>query len=362
MPTPDMNLAPESVKAYTMDLERISETLAGKFPGKLWTIDSHTAGEPTRLIVGGVEPLPGETLKDKRLYLMENLDHIRLLLTNEPRGHRDMLAALVTEPASGDADFGLIYMDARRYPFLCGHATIGAVTTLIETGVLSSCEPCTQVTVDTPSGPMSAKAYLSGGKVQSVAIQTVPSFVYGQDEVLDVPGLGTLSVDTVCVGGFFVMVAADQVGMELVKENSHKLIELGMTIIDKANEQLLVSHPTRPEVASIDVVEFYDPSGDPAGLGKNFVVYGESHMDRSPCGTGTAAKLTLLHKKGLIGVNEQFRNQSCLGSTFIGQIVAETSVGDWPAVVVEIRGSAHITGIHQFIIDPSDPFPQGFLP
>lgn len=349
-------------KIAPLNMERITEVLAGKFRSGLWTIDSHTAGEPTRLIVGGVEPLAGETMTDKRLYLMENLDHIRLLLTNEPRGHRDMLAALVCDPVTADAHFGLIYMDARRYPFLCGHATIGAVTTLIEAGLLSAREPCTEVIVDTPSGPMSTEAHVSAGRVQSVAIQTVPSFVYGLDEDLDVPGFGTVSVDTVCVGGFFVMVAADQLGITLDKENSHKLIELGMTIIEKANEQLSVRHPTRPEVGSIDVVEFYDPSGDREGLGRNFVVYGESHMDRSPCGTGTAAKLTLLHRKRQIGIHAPFRNQSCLGSTFVGRIAAETSVGELPAVVVEIRGSAHITGIHQFIIDPDDPFQQGFLP
>lgn len=344
-----------------MDFDRISENLAGKFSTKLCTIDSHTAGEPTRLIIGGFGPVPGNTMKDKRLYLMENFDSIRLQLTNEPRGHRDMLAALVTEPASADADFGLIYMDTRRYPFLCGHATIGAVTTLIEAGVVEAQEPITTVTVDTPSGPMKTKAHISGGRVESVSIQMVPSFVYRMGELLNIPDLGTITVDTVCVGGFFVMVSANQAGMEIVGKNSRDTIDLGMTIIELANQQLSVRHPARPEVTTVDVVEFYDSSNDHKGFGKNFVVYGEGHLDRSPCGTGTAAKLTLLHRQGRIGVNHPFQNRSGLGSTFVGRIVEETKVGELPAVVVEIRGSAHITGIHQFIVDPRDPFPQGFL-
>ena len=344
-----------------MDFNRIAENLAEKFPKKLYTIDSHTAGEPTRLIIGGLGPLPGKTMRDKRLYLMENFDNVRLQLTNEPRGHRDMLAALVTEPASADADFGLIYMDTRRYPFLCGHATIGAVTTLIEAGVVEAQEPFTTVTVDTPSGLMETKAHISGGRVESVSIRMVPSFVYRTGELLDVPDVGTITVDTVCVGGFFVMVSVNQPGMEIVGKNSRETIDLGMTLIDLANQQLSVRHPVRPEVTTVDVVEFYDSSNDHKGIGTNFVVYGEGHLDRSPCGTGTAAKLTLLHRQSRIGVNQPFQNRSCLGSAFVGRIVEETRVGDLPAVVVEIRGSAHITGIHQFIVDPQDPFPQGFL-
>lgn len=342
-----------------MDLSRIVKGVHRRYPTRILTLDSHTAGEPTRLIVGGVEPLPGNTMEAKRRYFADNLDSIRLLVTREPRGHRDMLAALVTDPVSLGAHFGLIYMDARRYPYLCGHATIGAVATLIEADVIDVGEPETVVIVDTPSGPMKTRARVSGGRVESVAIQTVPSFVYGRNEALEVPGLGTITVDTVCVGGFFVMVSADRIGLELTAENGARLIDLGMRIIELANEQLVVRHPVRPEVSTVDVVEFYTPHDHHQG--RSTVIYGESHMDRSPCGTGTAAKMTLLHDRGELNIGEPYFNSGALGTTFEGRLVEETRVGDTRAVVAEIRGSAHITGMNEFVLDPRDPFPEGFL-
>ncbi len=337
----------------------ITQQLLERFPDRLVTIDSHTAGEPTRLIVGGVPPIPGATVADKRLYLIREWDHIRLQLTSEPRGHRDMIAALLTEPTTEGADFGLIYMDARRYPYLCGHATIGAVTTLVEAGMVKAVEPETLVTIDTPSGPAAATAHVQGQEVESVTIHLSPSFVYSTDQPLDVPGLGRIRVDTVCVGGFFAMVSAEQIGLELGPENAGRLIELGMAIIDAANDQLTVRHPTRPEVTTVDVTEFYASTDH--GHGKSAVVYGESHIDRSPCGTGTSAKMTLLHHWGKLALDQPYVNAGILGTTFEGRLVAETMVGDLPAVVPEVRGSAHITGVNQFVLDPRDPFPKGFL-
>ncbi len=221
--------------------------------------------------------------------------------------------------------------------------------------------PETTVMVDTPSGPMEARAFIEDGKVESVAIRTVPSFIYRENETMDMPGLGRITVDTVCVGGFFVMVSADQIGLELTPANGHKLIELGMTIIEVANQQLEVRHPTRPEVTTIDVAEFYNPAGHSHGHEKNVVVYGQAHMDRSPCGTGTAAKMTLLHHRGQLAINQPITNASPLGTTFEGRLISETRVGDFKAVIAEIRGSAHITGIHEFVLDARDPFPKGFL-
>jgi len=344
-----------------MDARRIIESLRSTFPSRLMSIDSHTAGEPTRLIIGGIDPIPSTTMKAKREYLKNHLDHIRRLLTREPRGHRGIMAALLTEPTTDEAEFGLIFMDARRYPFLCGHATIGAVSTLIEAGVLAIEQSETTIIVDTPSGPMETIVRVQNGKVESVAIQIVPSFVYSTDQMLNLPGVGSILTDTVCVGGFFIMVSAEQIGLDLIPENSSSLIETGMALIDAANQQLSVRHPTRPEVKTVDVVEFYDPSRHSENKGSNIVVYGESHMDRSPCGTGTAAKMTLLHHNKQLPVGQLFINQSPLGTTFEGRIVAETRVGDLEAVVTEIRGSAQITGIHEFVLDPQDPFPEGFL-
>ncbi|MGD9081566.1 MAG: proline racemase family protein [Desulfobacterales bacterium] len=341
--------------------DRIEKEFRERYPDRIITIDSHIAGEPARLIVGGMDPLPGETMQNKREYFMAHYDHIRLLLTREPRGHRDMFAACVTEPVTPGARFGLIYMDARRYPYLCGHATMGAVMTMIEAGLIDPDDDDLEVIVDTPSGPMQATAYMHNGKVESVAIRMVPSFVHSDNETLSVPEIGQLTVATVCVGGFFVMVSTDQIGLDFSPSNRSRLKELGMQLIHEANQQLTVRHPTRPEVKTVDVTEFYDPSSDAQGKGKSMVILGEGHMDRSPCGTGTTAKMTLLHHRGQFGFGETFTNTSPLGTTFQGRLVEETRLGDTMAVVAEVRGSAYITGVHDFIIDPKDPFQEGFL-
>jgi len=192
-----------------MDLSCIKRGIEEIFPSKIVSLDSHTAGEPTRLIVDGTGPIPGETMEEKRRYIMQNLDHVRLQVTREPRGHREIFAAIVTDPVTDGADFGLVFMDPRRYPFLCGHGTMGAVSTLIETGVLEAEEPETVVVVDTPSGPMKTVARVKGGQVESVRINMVPSFVYKVNENIRVSGLGEIMVDTLCEGGFFVMISSD---------------------------------------------------------------------------------------------------------------------------------------------------------
>jgi proline racemase len=330
------------------------------FPSRLVTVDSHTAGEPTRLIVGGLGPIRGTTMQEKRSFFMEHYDHVRLQLTREPRGHGGMLAALLTDPVTEGARFGLIYMDGRIYPHLCGHATMGAVATLIKAGVLQPTGEEEPFMVDTPSGPMETRARVRDGELDWVAIRMVPSFVYREGETLELPGFEPLSLDTVCVGGFFAMVSCEQIGVALDPENGPRLVQLGMAVMAAANRQLTVKHPTRPEVDSVDVTEFYDPSEEHRGRGRSVVVYGAQHIDRSPCGTGTAAKMTLLHHHGRLKLNEPFVNSSPVGTTFEGRLVAETRIGQQDAVVAEIRGQAHITGIHEFILDPRDPFPEGF--
>jgi proline racemase len=343
-----------------LDFEGVEGKFQQRYPDRLLTIDSHTQGEPTRLLVGGVGHLPGESVLEKRRYFETHFDAVRRQLTREPRGHRGIMAAVVTEPVSPHGAFGLFYMDAKRYPFLCGHATIGAVASLVETGALTAPEGASVITVDTPSGPMDAHTRMEEGRVVSVAIDMVPSFVFDTGLPLEIDGYGRISVDLVCVGGFFAMVAASEIGIELAAENSGRLIPLGMTLIDAANHAFTVHHPERPEVTSVDVTEFYE---DIPGThqGRGVVIYGESHMDRSPCGTGTAAKMTLLHHRGALQPGEPYRNASPLGTVFEGRIVRTVKIGPFDGIVAQIRGNAQITGFHQFVQDPCDPFPEGFL-
>jgi proline racemase len=348
-----------------LELDRIAEGFIKRYPKRLLTIDSHTQGEPTRLLVGGLTRLPGETMLAKRTYFESHHDAVRKQLTREPRGHRGIMAAVVTEPVSPAGDFGLFYMDARRYPYLCGHATIGAVASLVAAGALSAPEGESVITVDTPSGPMAAHTLVQAGRVVSVAIDMVPSFVFDTDLAVTVPGYDRLPVDLVCVGGFFAMVAARALGLAPTAANSHKLVPLGMAVIEAANRAFTVLHPQRPEVASVDVTEFYEEGhheeGRQGSTGRGLVVYGEFHMDRSPCGTGTAAKMTLLHHRGALEPGEVYRNRSPLGTVFEGRIVDTVKIGPFDGIVAQIRGNAQITGHHQFVLDPHDPFPEGYL-
>jgi proline racemase/trans-L-3-hydroxyproline dehydratase len=358
-----------------MNIGKIKDQFDQIFSEKIICIDSHVGGEPARLVVGGLPSIPGQTTNDKRLYLSKNLDQVRKLVTREPRGHRDMFASILVEPESEKAAFGLVYMDARRYPYLCGHATIAAVSAMIELELLEPQLPHTPVTVDTPSGPWQTVAHVRknpapGGRpflVDSVSIQPEMSFAYQLNQALDVPGLGRIQVDLSFTGGFFVMVSKEQVGLELTVENAPRLTQLGMEIIEAANAQLKVQHPLKPFINTIDVVEFFDPAGHENKRGKNFVVLGEGHVDRSPCGTGTCAKLALLHKRGQLAVDEPFVNEGLLGTTFDAHIVRQFELEDpatgksLTAIVPEVTGAAHITGLQSFVLTPEDPFPNGFL-
>ena len=343
-----------------LKLDRTENGFLDRYADRIVTIDSHTQGEPTRLLISGVGSLPGSTIEAKRDHFESRYDHVRKLLTREPRGDGGIMAAVVTEPVSQKGSFGLFYMDARRYPYLCGHATIGAVATLIETGALDAEDGDAVITVDTPSGPLAAHTQIRNGRVESVAIDMVPAFVFDTGRELEVGGFGKVSVDLVCVGGFFAMVSARSIGIDLVPQNSHRLIPLGMAIIEAANRAFDVYHPDRPEVNTVDVTEFYDE--DPqSGTGRSVVIFGESRMDRSPCGTGTTAKMTLLHHQGKLGPGQIYKNTSPLGTVFEGRIVKTVSIGEFGGIVGQVRGNAQITGYHQFVVDTNDPFPEGFL-
>lgn len=342
-----------------LKLDRLQDGFTSRYPHQYVTIDSHTQGEPTRLLVDGIDDLAGATMKEKRQSFASRYDHVRLLLTREPRGHRDIFAAAVTEPVSPEAAFGLIYMDAKRYPYLCGHGTIGAITALVETGALAFGDGDHVITVDTPSGPLQAHTRINNDRVESVGLDMVPSFVLESGCVLEIPHFGKIDIDLVYVGGVFAMVSAAAIGLELKSANSQQLIRLGMDIIAAANHTLQVAHPERPEVNTIDVAEFY--SEDAQGRGTSVVVYGEAHMDRSPCGTGTTAKMTLLHHQGCLQTGKNYFNSSPLGTTFKGVILHRQSVGKFDGIVARITGSATITGLHRFVVDPTDPFPEGFL-
>ena len=327
------------------------------------TIDSHTAGEPTRLVTGGLPPLRGATMAAKMIYARNELDGLRGLLMLEPRGRQDMYGALLTAPSDPQADFGLIFMNTQQYTTMCGHAVIGAATAVIETGMIQAIEPETSVVFDTPVGLIHTQARVEKDRVLEVAFNNAPVFVHQLDARLSVPDLGELAVDIVYSGGFFVLIEAERVGLELVPANARALADLGTRLRQTANAQLSVRHPELSFMSTIDAVEFHGPAkpgADGILSARTAATFGERTIDRSPCGTGTCAKMAVLHLRGQLKVGQRFVSESIIGTRFIGQIMKETRVGGYQAIVPRVGGRAYLTGFHQFVLDPDDPFPHGF--
>ncbi|QCX34743.1 proline racemase [Caloramator sp. E03] len=323
-------------------------------------VDSHTMGEPTRIVVGGVPVIPGDTMPEKKAYLEKNLDHIRTAIMHEPRGHKDMFGSIITQPTNKEADLGIIFMDGGGYLNMCGHGSIGALTVAVELGMVEVKEPFTEVVLEAPAGLVKGKVKVEDGKAKEVSIVNVPSFLYKHDVEVDVPEVGKLTIDISFGGSFFALVKSSDLGIDICPENAQKLCDVGMKILKAVNEQVKVEHPTLKHIKSVDLVEIYGPAKNPKANLQNVVVFGQGQVDRSPCGTGTSAKIATLYAKGELKMNEEFVYESITGTMFKGKVVGETKVGDYNAIIPEITGSAYITGFNQFIIDPEDPLKYGF--
>lgn len=331
------------------------------FEKSLNIIDSHTMGEPTRVVVSGLPVIPGKNMIEKKKYLVENYDYIRTMLMHEPRGHRDMFGAIITEPTREEADFGVIFMDGGGYLNMCCHGSIGVSTILVETGMVEVKEPYTDVILEAPAGLIKARVKVQNKRAVEVSIRNVPSFLYGEDLKIQVPSLGEIKFDISFGGSFFALVNAEQLGMKVDVHNADELVRIGLLIRDEINKTIKVAHPDNPSINSVDLVEIYDKPTNPEADLKNVVVFGMGQFDRSPCGTGTSAKLAALYAKGKIGINEEFIYESITGTTFIGRVLEERKVGNIKAVIPEVTGRAFITGFSQVVVDPDDPFKYGFV-
>lgn len=327
----------------------------------IFAVDSHTMGEPTRIVVGGIPHLPGKTMAEKKNYLEKEQDALRTALMLEPRGHRDMFGSILTAPVSEEADLGIVFMDPSGYLNMCGHGTIGAVTVALLTGILPASEPNTRVVLDTPAGLVRAAARVSGDRVTSVTVENVPAFIYKKDLPVALPDHGNIFLDISFGGNFFAIVPVEQFGLEIIPANGPLLCSLGVKILRAVREQVPVVHPVYPHINSVDLVEF---SGKPLGSmghARNAVVFGKAQLDRSPCGTGTCAKMASLFAKGQLELGQEFIHESIIGTTFTGRLLQETKVGGYPAVIPQITGRAFITAFQQFVIDPEDPLRDGFI-
>ncbi|RSK55658.1 proline racemase family protein [Bacillus canaveralius] len=322
------------------------------------TIDSHTVGEPTRIITGGAPRILGSTMMEKKHYLESKMDWLRKLLMTEPRGHRDMFGAIITDPCSEGCDVGVIFMDNNGYLNMCGHGTIGTVTTALNIGMI---EPKRYIKVDTPAGIVDCEVEFINDKASKVTFTNIPAFVFEEKVKVNVEGLGNILVDVVFGGSIFGIVDAEELGLKLVSEEQQHLISLGNKIKKAINEQSKFQHPLKPEINSIDLIEFSLKSEKQNIDYRNTVIFGNGQIDRSPCGTGTCAKMALLFKQGKLQVGEEFIHESIIDSKFVGRIISLSKVGNFQAVIPQITGSAWVTGMHQFIIDSEDPFYEGFL-
>lgn len=323
-------------------------------------IDSHTMGEPTRIIYDGFPKLKGNTMMEKKNDLMEHYDFLRTALMLEPRGHRDMFGALLTEPVHEEAHFGVIFLESNGCLNMCGHGSIGAAAMIVETGMVEVKEPYTEVVLDAPSGIIRTKVHVVEGKAVEVSILNVPAFLYQQNQEIDVPGWGKIPFDISFGGSFFALVDTEKIGLSLEIENVNRITELGMALLDRMKEEVEVKHPYL-DITTVDLVEFYGPSKNTEANMKNCVIFGNAQVDRSPCGTGTSAKIATLYTKGELKIGQEFVYESITGSLFRGEVTKEVEVGGYKAVIPQITGSAYITGINQYIIDEKDPLAYGFL-
>jgi proline racemase len=323
-------------------------------------IDSHTEGEPARVIIGGVPVIPGDTMKEKWLWAQKNLDELRTMLMFEPRGNNVMSGSIVTAPSSPQADIGVVYIEVSGFLPMCGHGTIATATVLVESGIIPAKEPITEINLDTPAGLVRAKVHVENGIAKAVTIQNIPSFLLKRDVVVKVPELGEVRLDIAYGGNFYAIVPAEAVGLEIVPEKSRDVIHFATLIREAIFEQVEVVHPENSAINRCTHVRFISPSPTPGVTMRNAVFYSAEAIDRSPCGTGTSAEMAYRHAVGLQKLNEEFVSESIIGSRFYGSLIEETKVGDLPAVIPTIRGSAYITGINQWVLDERDPWPHGF--
>jgi proline racemase len=326
----------------------------------LTAVDSHTEGMPTRVITGGIGVIPGDTMAQRRLHFIEHLDHLRRFLVNEPRGHAAMSGAILQPPTRPDADWGVLYIEVSGCLPMCGHGTIGVATVLVETGMVTVTEPETVVRLDTPAGLVEARVAVRDGRAESVTIENVPSFATRLDATVDVPGLGTVRYDLAFGGNFYAILPLADLDIPFDRAAKDRILTAGLDIMAAIDATDRPVHPVDPAISGCKHVQFTAPGVDGSDS-RNAMAIHPGWFDRSPCGTGTSARLAQLHARGELDLGVDFVNESLLGTRFTGRLVRADRVGDVDAVVPTVTGRAWITGMAQYLLDPTDPFPEGFV-
>jgi trans-L-3-hydroxyproline dehydratase len=323
-------------------------------------VGCHAGGEVGNVIVGGVLPPPGETVFEQMQALAAD-DSLRRLLLREPRGSVAVHANLVVPSSRSECDAGFVIMEPTEYPAMSGSNTICVATVLLETGMVEMREPETTLRLEAPAGVVEVRAACRDGRCESVELTNVPCFADRLDAPLELEGLGTIAVDVAFGGMWYAIADAHALGFALEPAEARELSLIGERIRVAAREQLPCAHPENPEIAGVSIVQLAEPWQGIGAVSRNAVVVAPGRLDRSATGTGLSARMATLHARGLMRAGDAMTHASVIGSSFAGRIVEETTVGGRPAIVPAIRGTAWITGVTQVLLDPDDPFPEGYL-
>jgi proline racemase len=325
------------------------------------TIDSHAAGEPFRVVVGGTPPIPGATMIERRRFAREHVDVFRRALMWEPRGHADMYGGLIGTPIDPGSDLSVLFIHNEGFSTMCGHGIIALTKVVLDTGILSRTEPETVIRIDTPAGQIVATATVADGVVGTVRFRNVPSFVVDLDNTVEVPGMGPVRYDLAFGGAFYAYVHAADLGIPLLPTATTRLIEAGRAIKEAVTGSRTIPHPGEPDLGFLYGVIFVGPAQDQAHHSRNVCVFAEGEVDRSPTGTGVSGRLAIHHARGELGVGEVVTIESIVGSTFTGTVIETTEFEGLAAVIPEVAGTAHITGRNELWLDPDDVLGRGFL-
>lgn len=324
------------------------------------TVESHTEGMSTRVVIGGIAALPGATMEDRRQYLSGSLDGLRKMLMFEPRGHSAMSGAILQPPITKETDFGVLFIESTGCLPMCGHGTIGVATVLVETGMVEVVEPVTTVRLDVPAGVVTAAVQVRDGRAQSVTLHNVPAFAHALDLKVSIPGQGVVRLDLAYGGNFYAILPGSSLGVTVDRAHAREMVDAGLCVMRAVNEQCEPVHPLIATVRGCHHVNLL-ADGATARRSPHAMVIHPGWIDRSPCGTGTSARMAQLYARGELPVDTDFVSISLIGSQFVGRIAGLTAVGGKEAILPLVTGRAWITGTANWFVDREDPFPEGFL-
>jgi trans-L-3-hydroxyproline dehydratase len=331
------------------------------FKNRIDCIDAHTGGEPLRIVTSGLPPIKGDTILEKRDYMLKNYDNLRKLMMLEPRGHSGMYGCILVEAVTKDGDFGVLFTHNEGLSSMCGHGIIGITKVAIETGMILAEDGENIVRIDSPAGRVTAYADVVDGEVERVRFQNVPCFIYKENVEVEVDGIGKISGDVVYCGAFYVYVDSDKVNLKINPENTEKLVKIGMEIKHKVMDMMEFNHPTSGVNWLYGTIFYEKPVKNQNILDtKNVCIFADGQVDRSPTGTGTGGRVALHYFKGEMLEEDTLSNKSIIDTVMEGRIIEKTKVGEYDALVTEVSGTAYIMGFNQLVLDPKDPLNEGF--